>query len=143
MKFFRFYTSPKVRYRPNIQQQQQQSKKPPQQQQQNQFGGDNEHLTVLFNLLISIVDTVIAALPKSAEKMDGGGLFTAATLKQMDLLREPMDWIGPVFCNTVRPLLLVQGKWSYPVEMSWLLMFRQLVKKKYTTERMTRRERYT
>ena len=28
------------------------------------------------------------------------------------------------------------------VEMSWILLFRQLVKKRNTTERMTRRPRY-
>ena len=26
-----------------------------------------------------------------------------------------LELMGPVFCNTVRPLLLVQGKWSYKV----------------------------
>ncbi len=36
-------------------------------------------------------------------------------MKQLQILRQPTDWVGPVFCNTVRPLLLVQGKWSYQV----------------------------
>ncbi len=42
-------------------------------------------------------------------------VLASLSLKQLEVLREPMDWIGAVFCNTVRPLLLVQGKWSYQV----------------------------
>ena len=43
--------------------------------------------------------------------------LSAATMKQLQILRQPTDWVGPVFCNTVRPLLLVQGKWSYQVSI--------------------------
>ena len=81
-------------------------------------------------------------------------------MKQLQILRQPTDWVGPVFCNTVRPLLLVQGKWSYQVsihailvqqpnnriytallnnkhasfkvEIAWRLLFRHLVRKNRT-----------
>ena len=82
--------------------------------------------------------------------------LSAATMKQLQILRQPTDWVGPVFCNTVRPLLLVQGKWSYQVtsimtkiinnrpilittvflrnkvEIAWRLLFRHLVRKNRT-----------
>ena len=70
------------------------------------------------------ISQIIAALPNKPysnnNRLDPFANSTVA-LKQMDQLREPLDWIGPVFCNTVRPLLLVQGKWSYQVcNILWL-----------------------
>ncbi len=91
-----------------------------------------EHLGFIFNLLVSILDSVIAAMAAAAngngssgssngsagskdKDLGPGGVLASLSLKQLELLREPMEWIGAVFCNTVRPLLLVQGKWSYQV----------------------------
>ena len=34
-----------------------------------------------------------------------------------------LELMGPVFCNTVRPLLLVQGKWSYKVRLQMNMTF--------------------
>ena len=33
----------------------------------------------------------------------------------VDIQQRLLELMGPVFCNTVRPLLLVQGRWSYQV----------------------------
>lgn len=84
-----------------------------------------EHFGVIFNMLLSIIDHIISTLPnstaaaKQSKRGSKGGSVafspSVATLKQLEMLREPMDWVGQVFCNTVRPLLLIQGKWSYQV----------------------------
>ncbi|XP_023337091.1 uncharacterized protein LOC111708068 [Eurytemora carolleeae] len=37
-----------------------------------------------------------------------------------------LEIIGPVYCNTTRPFLLVQGRWSLDVERSWLALFKEL-----------------
>lgn len=37
-----------------------------------------------------------------------------------------LDVMGPVFCNTTRPFLVMQGRWSLDVERSWLLLFREI-----------------
>lgn len=79
---------------------------------------DTEHLSLLFNLLVSIIDHIVNGFPNSSSG-DLGEVFTSpATKKNMAMLKEPMEWLGPVFCNTVRPLLLVQGKWSYQVKLN-------------------------
>ncbi len=39
-----------------------------------------------------------------------------------------LELMGPVFCNTVRPLLLVQGRWSYQVNKQICLHFTDLCK---------------
>ncbi len=72
---------------------------------------DLDQLSLMFKLLVSIVDHVVASLQASGDSAPDW----ATAVQQMDLLKEPMEWIGPVFCNTVRPLLLVQGRWSYQV----------------------------
>lgn len=116
----RFYSSPKVRYRPV------------------KMHEDTEHLSLLFNLLVSIIDHIVNGFPNSSSG-DLGEVFTSpATKKNMAMLKEPMEWLGPVFCNTVRPLLLVQGKWSYQVELSWRLMFKHLMKRHPGAERRQR-----
>ncbi len=85
----------------------------------------------IFNLLVSIIDSVIAAMATAVASSNNNGnngsgkkdkdasgpaaVLASLQLRQLELLREPMEWIGAVFCNTVRPLLLVQGKWSYQV----------------------------
>lgn len=97
----RFYSSPKVRYRPA------------------KMHEDTEHLTLLFNLLISILDHAINSFPNENTAGEPGDAFTSPAIKKnLAMLKEPMEWLGPVFCNTMRPLLLVQGKWSYQVRMA-------------------------
>ena len=97
-KSSRFYSSPKVRYRPA------------------KMHEDTEHLTLLFNLLISILDHAINSFPSENTASEAGDAFTSPAIKKnLAMLKEPMEWLGPVFCNTMRPLLLVQGKWSYQV----------------------------
>lgn len=103
-----------------------------------------EDLSIVFNLLVSIIDHMISSLPNGSSPTSHAGrngksngtkakfTLSAATMKQLQILRQPTDWVGPVFCNTVRPLLLVQGKWSYQVEIAWRLLFRHLVRKNRT-----------
>ena len=71
-------------------------------------------------MLISIIDNVIATMDANVSGASEKPLlaFPESSLKQLEALREPMEWIGTVFCNTVRPLLLVQGKWSYQVRVA-------------------------
>ena len=37
-----------------------------------------------------------------------------------------LEVIGPVFCNTTRHFLLIQGRWSLDVERAWLALFGEL-----------------
>ena len=81
------------------------------------------HATLLTALSFAKLILFFSSLPNGTSSTGSNGksgtkakfTLSAATMKQLQILRQPTDWVGPVFCNTVRPLLLVQGKWSYQV----------------------------
>lgn len=37
-----------------------------------------------------------------------------------------LEVLGPVFCNSTRHFLLIQGRWSLDVENAWLSLFREM-----------------
>ena len=52
-------------------------------------------------------------------------MFSSGTRHhQMGVKKEYFDIMGPVFCHTVRPILVEHKLWSLPTEESWLSLFR-------------------
>lgn len=81
----------------------------------------NEH----FDQLVAVVDDVVRSLPDLSTHVQFLRNLGAMHC-DVDIEQRLLELMGPVFCNTVRPLLLVQGRWSYQVEMAWLLLFRHI-----------------
>lgn len=84
-----------------------------------------ENINAHFDQLVAVVDDVVRCLPDLSlhvQYLRNLGAMHCDVEVQPRLL----ELMGPVFCNTVRPLLLVQGRWSYQVEMAWLLLFRHI-----------------
>jgi len=81
----------------------------------------NEH----FECLVSVIDDIVRSLPDISSHVDF--LRRLGSMHcDVHIQSRLLELMGPVFCNTVRPLLLVQGKWSYKVESAWLLLFRHI-----------------
>lgn len=81
----------------------------------------NEH----FDQLVAVVDDVVRCLPDLSTHVQY--LKNVGSMHcDVEIQQRLLELMGPVFCNTVRPLLLVQGRWSYQVEMAWLLLFRHI-----------------
>jgi len=72
-------------------------------------------------LTLDTLEQVIAAIPDMAE------VFNVVT-RMLKLHPETglLEVIGPVFCNTTRHFLLIQGRWSLDVERAWLALFGEL-----------------
>ena len=73
-----------------------------------------DNINTHFNQLVAVVDDVVRCLPDLSTHVtylrNLGTNHCDAEVQQRLL-----ELMGPVFCNTVRPLLLVQGRWSYQV----------------------------
>lgn len=75
--------------------------------------------------IMTLLDRLMPALPdlqETATLLAGHGEAHARRGIDSGLL----DMLGPVFCNTTRPFLLSQGKWSLDVERAWLALFKEL-----------------
>lgn len=73
-----------------------------------------ENINAHFDQLVAVVDDVVRCLPDLSlhvQYLRNLGAMHCDVEVQPRLL----ELMGPVFCNTVRPLLLVQGRWSYQV----------------------------
>ena len=73
-----------------------------------------ENINTHFDQLVAVVDDVVRCLPDLSTHIQYLRNLGAV---HCDVEVQPrlLELMGPVFCNTVRPLLLVQGRWSYQV----------------------------
>lgn len=72
-------------------------------------------------LTLDTLEEVIATIPDMAE------VFCVITrMKRLHPETALLEVIGPVFCNTTRHFLLIQGRWSLDVERAWLALFGEL-----------------
>ena len=63
-----------------------------------------------------MIDDVVRSLPDISSHL--AFLRRLGTMHaDVEIQQRLLELMGPVFCNTVRPLLLVQGKWSFRVIM--------------------------
>jgi len=69
---------------------------------------------------VDILEKVVAALPDLAA--------VSEALHGVESPPEPglLEVIGPVFCNSTRHFLLIQGRWSLDVENAWLALHREM-----------------
>ena len=73
----------------------------------------NEH----FDHLVAVVDDVVRCLPDLSTHVQY--LKNVGSMHcDVEIQQRLLELMGPVFCNTVRPLLLVQGRWSYQVNIA-------------------------
>lgn len=84
-----------------------------------------DNINTHFNQLVAVVDDVVRCLPDLSTHVTYLRNLGTNHCDQ-EVQQRLLELMGPVFCNTVRPLLLVQGRWSYQVEMAWLLLFRHI-----------------
>ena len=67
-----------------------------------------------FECLVAVIDDVVRSLPDISSHV--AFLRRLGTMHaDVEIQQRLLELMGPVFCNTVRPLLLVQGKWSLKV----------------------------
>lgn len=72
-------------------------------------------------LTIETLEQVVAAIPDMTE------VFNVMTrLRKEHIGTGLIEVIGPVFCNTTRHFLLIQGRWSLDVERAWLALFGEM-----------------
>jgi len=72
-------------------------------------------------LTIETLEQVMAAVPDMTE------VFNVMTrLRKEHIGTGLIEVIGPVFCNTTRHFLLIQGRWSLDVERAWLALFGEM-----------------
>jgi len=72
-------------------------------------------------LTMETLEQVIAAIPDMTE------VYNVITkMKKLHPQTGLLEVIGPVFCNTTRHFLLIQGRWSLDVERAWLALFGEL-----------------
>ena len=70
-----------------------------------------------FECLVAVIDDVVRSLPDISSHV--AFLRRLGTMHaDVEIQQRLLELMGPVFCNTVRPLLLVQGKWSFKVKYS-------------------------
>jgi len=87
--------------------------------------GLQDNINRHFECLVAVIDDVVRSLPDISSHV--AFLKRLGTMHaDVDIQQRLLELMGPVFCNTVRPLLLVQGKWSFKVETAWLLLFRHI-----------------
>jgi len=85
---------------------------------------------------VGLLEEVIPVLPHLQETQPALIKY-GKEQKSKDVNPVILEMIGPVFCNTTRPFLLVQGRWSLDVERSWLSLFKEIsgiMKEGYFTE---------
>ena len=73
-------------------------------------------------IYIQVIDDIVRSLPDISCHVDFLKRL-GSTHCDVEIESRLLELMGPVFCNTVRPLLLVQGKWSYKVGGSWILTY--------------------
>merc|ERR1712209_169751 len=72
-------------------------------------------------LTMETLEQVITAIPDMTE------VYNVITkMKKLHPQTGLLEVIGPVFCNTTRHFLLIQGRWSLDVENAWLSLHREL-----------------
>jgi len=87
--------------------------------------GLQDNINRHFECLVAVIDDVVRSLPDISSHFSF--LKKLGTMHaDVNIQERLLELMGPVFCNTVRPLLLVQGKWSFKVETAWLLLFRHI-----------------
>ena len=73
-----------------------------------------EDINFHFEHLVAVVDSVVRCLPDLSNHVQY--LRNLGSMHcDVEVQQRLLQLMGPVFCNTVRPLLLVQGRWSYQV----------------------------
>lgn len=73
-----------------------------------------DNINTHFNQLVAVVDDVVRCLPDLSTHVTYLRNLGTNHCDQ-EVQQRLLELMGPVFCNTVRPLLLVQGRWSYQV----------------------------
>jgi len=72
-------------------------------------------------LTLDVLEQVVVAIPDMTE------VFNVITrMRKSNPSTALLEVIGPVFCNTTRHFLLIQGRWSLDVERAWLALFDEL-----------------
>ena len=83
--------------------------------------GLQDNINTHFECLVAVIDDVVRSLPDISSHVTF--LRNLGTMHaDVDIQQRLLELMGPVFCNTVRPLLLVQGKWSFKVNISILIV---------------------
>ena len=78
--------------------------------------GLQDNINRHFECLVAVIDDVVRSLPDISSHL--AFLRRLGTMHaDVEIQQRLLELMGPVFCNTVRPLLLVQGKWSFRVIM--------------------------
>ena len=80
--------------------------------------GLQDNINRHFECLVAVIDDVVRSLPDISSHV----LFLrrlGTMHADVDIQQRLLELMGPVFCNTVRPLLLVQGKWSMKVRKGY------------------------
>ena len=76
--------------------------------------GLQDNINRHFECLVAVIDDVVRSLPDISSHL--AFLRKLGTMHaDVEIQQRLLELMGPVFCNTVRPLLLVQGKWSFRV----------------------------
>ena len=76
--------------------------------------GLQDNINRHFECLVAVIDDVVRSLPDISSHV--AFLRRLGTMHaDVEIQQRLLELMGPVFCNTVRPLLLVQGKWSMKV----------------------------
>ena len=79
--------------------------------------GLQDNINRHFECLVAVIDDVVRSLPDISSHL--AFLRRLGTMHaDVEIQQRLLELMGPVFCNTVRPLLLVQGKWSFRVIIS-------------------------
>ena len=77
--------------------------------------GLQDNINRHFECLVAVIDDVVRSLPDISSHV--AFLRRLGTMHaDVEIQQRLLELMGPVFCNTVRPLLLVQGKWSFKVK---------------------------
>ena len=78
--------------------------------------GLQDNINRHFECLVAVIDDVVRSLPDISSHV--AFLRRLGTMHaDVEIQQRLLELMGPVFCNTVRPLLLVQGKWSFKVRV--------------------------
>ena len=79
--------------------------------------GLQDNINRHFECLVAVIDDVVRSLPDISSHV--AFLRRLGTMHaDVEIQQRLLELMGPVFCNTVRPLLLVQGKWSMKVRLN-------------------------
>ena len=81
--------------------------------------GLQDNINRHFECLVAVIDDVVRSLPDISSHFSF--LKKLGTMHaDVNIQERLLELMGPVFCNTVRPLLLVQGKWSFKVVSEYI-----------------------